>query len=156
MDFGTIRAVADFANGAADAATLVMTPGGVFTANNGGNGAELSIIASGTPGSYTVDSAAPFTDLTFTLPASELAPASAPPGSPVFELTALSAEASTGVNAGTAISTGGTIQTDNLGGITFALGATLTTDDAVAGNTPTSDTYVDGAYTGTFTITIDY
>ncbi|MEY8213579.1 MAG: hypothetical protein RPR97_03740, partial [Colwellia sp.] len=113
-------------------------------------------LVAGAPGSYTVDSAASFTGLTITFPAADitLVAAAAPPGSPTFKINLNSWEAliNTGANAGTAYAAGN-LQTDVTGAVAFTVGATLDTDND--GATITSQ-YIDAAYSGNYTIAVDY
>ncbi len=151
FDLGTIRATADPA-GTETATVLVPADGSSPTAATSGAPAAVSILTAGSPATYTIDSAAGFTSLTLTLPGAPIAVAAgaAPPGTPAFTLGTFTGYITSGPNSGTAYAASN-LQTDATGAVSFAVGATLTTDATV-----TTAPYIDGAYTGTFPVIVVY
>lgn len=151
LDFGTIRAKADTA--ATDIATLVLAanPATSSTTTASGAGAEISVLVAGTPASFSVSGVSPFATLTIddTGVTGAISPVTAPAGTAGFTLSTPTYYVLTGATPNSTATT--TIQVDSTGAATFNLGATLTTD----ATTPTSD-YIDGDYSGTFTLILDY
>ncbi|MBU3003034.1 hypothetical protein [Paraglaciecola arctica] len=153
LDFGTIRAVGDASN-AANFASLVLAPdGGVTTAQVGAS--AITSLSTPTAAVFTVDSAAPFTDLTVTFPPDfTLTTTGVPSGAAVFQIAQADWLGTIvgGADDGTTIATAGVMETDNLGGVVLNVGTTLTTDKGAA----FTSGYVDQAYTGTYTMTVAY
>lgn len=153
IDFGTVRAVGDATN-AANIAALVLSPNGTVTTTQVGASAITSL-STPTAGVFTVDSAAPFTDLTVTFPTDfTLTTTGVPSGAARFEIdqadwTGLIVG---GADDGSTIATGGTMQTDASGGVVLNVGTSLKTDSTATFTTG----YVDQAYTGTYTMTVNY
>ena len=151
LDFGTIRATADTA--ATDTATLVLAanPATSSITAASGAGAEIAVLAAGTPASFSVSGVSLFATLTIdaTGVSGAISPVTAPAGTAGFTLGTPTYYVLTGANPNSAATT--TIQVDSTGAATFNMGATLTTD----ATTPSSD-YIDGDYSGTFTLILDY
>ena len=92
----------------------------------------------------------PFGSLTITNPTeTAISPDAAPAGTAAFTLGTPTYYVLTGATPNSAATT--TIQVDANGEATFNVGATLTTD----ATTPTSD-YIDGTYSGSFTLELNY
>jgi hypothetical protein len=162
LDFGQVRAAASataaqcvglqIAAGASAAAVVTApTSAGYNTACTTKSGASLQAVG-GTPARpvFTIAGVAPFTTLQLTLP--NAAPvdlqAATGPGTAQFQLVDF-----TGFKtSGTAGAVTTTIATDATGGAVFNVGATLITDPSG----PTTATYQDLAYTGSFTVTVTY
>ena len=151
LDFGTIRATADTTS--TDTATLVLAanPATASTTGAAGTAAEIAILAAGAPASFSVSGVSPYATLTIdsTGISGNISPVTAPAGTAVFTLSSPTYYVLTGATPNSAATT--SIQVDSNGEATFNMGATLTTD----GTTPTSD-YIDGDYSGTFTLILDY
>jgi len=144
LDFGTIRAKADGTN----AATLILPADpNANSSTPAATDAEISILVPGTPASFSVSGVSPFATLTITDPSpADITPDAAPPGTPGFELDTYTYYL---VSGGASAGTVSDIQVDANGEATFNLGATLSTE-TVAGS------YIDGTYSGTFTLQLDY
>ncbi|WP_405128077.1 DUF4402 domain-containing protein [Pseudoalteromonas sp. PB2-1] len=151
LDFGTIRATAD-ATGA-QTATLVLPANpatSATTASTDPTAAEIAILNPGAPALFSVSGVSPFATLNITNPTeTDISPDSAPSGTAKFVLGSFTYYVLTGANPNSAATT--SIQVDANGEATFNLGATLSTDNAVS----TAD-YIDGTYSGTFTLQLDY
>lgn len=151
LDLGIIRATADPAG--ANVATMIIPPDGSSpTTSTTGVLSAISVLTAGTPATYTIDSAASFTNLTITFPAAALSltTATPPPGTPSFTMDTFTAQITSGPNAGIAY-TPSNLQTDATGGVQFAVGASLHTDATV-----TTAGYLDAAYTVSFPLIVDY
>jgi hypothetical protein len=146
ISFGTVTV----APGPTEVSSLVIQPDGVTDVTTASDG-TFSVITAGTPGQYTVDSAASFTNLTVTntttLPL-ELANQSANSSNGKFELSAFTF-LEDGTAGGGAVSA--TIETDLTGTLAFNVGATLTVPSAAG-----TVTYVDGNYVGNYTLQVAY
>ena len=158
LDFGTIRAQNDNTN-VANFASLIITPNGtvtpaITTASIGAS--TITSLSTPTMAIFTVDSAAPFTDLEVTFPPNfTLTTTGVPANAAVFNILNASWKGYIvgGNDDGTIISDGETMQTDAAGAVVLQVGTSLDTD--ILGATTTSG-YVDQAYTGTYTMTVDY
>jgi len=151
LDFGIIRATADL--GGADTATLVLSANPATspsTATSNAAAAEIAVLTAGTPAAFSVSGVSPFATLTITDPIeTEISPDAAPAGTAGFTLSAPTYYVLTGATPNSAATT--TIQVDSTGEATFNVGATLTTSAIV-----TTADYIDGTYSGTFTLQLDY
>jgi len=149
LSFGTITvAAATGTHDAADDATMVLSPEGgtpVIT-NAAATGGAIGSIVAGTPATFDVSGAAPFTDLVVTMTAgTTLTNSAAPPGNGAFTLSAFAAR-ETGATSN--IASLGNITTDLNGAKSFTLGATMTIDG--------SSDYIDGLYSGTYNVEVSY
>ena len=149
LSFGTITvAAATGTHASADDATMVLSPEGgtpVIT-NAAATGGAIGSIVAGTPATFDVSGAAPFTDLVVTMTAgTTLTNAAAPPGNGAFTLSAFAAR-ETGATSN--IASLGNITTDLNGAKSFTLGATMTIDG--------SSDYIDGLYSGTYNVEVSY
>ena len=149
LSFGTITvAKATGTHAPADNATMLLAPeGGTPTITNKPvTGGAIGSIVAGSPATFDVSNAAPFTELTVNMTAgTTLQNASAPPGNGEFTLSAFAAR-ETGETSN--IATGGKITTDVDGAKSFTLGATMT----INGDAD----YVDGLYSGTYNVEVVY
>lgn len=148
LSFGTITvAAATGTHDSDDDATMVLSPeGGTPVITNAATGGAIGSIVAGTPATFDVSGAAPFTDLVVTMTAgTTLTNAAAPPGNGAFTLSAFAAR-ETGATAN--IASLGSITTDLNGAKTFTLGATMTIDG--------SSDYIDGLYSGTYNVEVAY
>tara|TARA_R110002167_G_scaffold333039_2_gene540054 strand:- start:946 stop:1566 length:621 start_codon:yes stop_codon:yes gene_type:complete len=159
LDFGTIRAKNDNTN-VANFASLIITPNGTATpaisSASVGTVATITSLSTPTMAIFTVDSAAPFTDLEVTFPPNfTLTTTGVPANAAVFNILNASWKGYVvgGTDDGTTIVDGETMQTDAAGAVVLQVGTSLDTD--ILGATTTSG-YVDQAYTGTYTMTVDY
>lgn len=151
MTFGTIRATAHV-NGINTASLTLPADGtaGAVTAATPAD-ANIVVINQGTPASFSITDAAPFTTLTLTLPTNAITLAT-PGGDAEFTVDTFNAIIRGGQNDGDAYTTGTpNLRTDASGAVNFDVGATLHTD----ANSAPSD-YLDGTYTGTYQIQVDY
>lgn len=131
LTFGTFVAISD----ATDTSNIVMATAGTTTVNNPGN-ARIVEITTGQQGIFTASAAAPNTAVTVTTPASVTLTCGACVGSPPdFVVNTFTDDAAA--------------TTDGSGGMTVNVGATLNT---VASATA----YEDGAYSGAYTVSINY
>jgi hypothetical protein len=158
IDFGTLRIFNDELTATAGA-VVVTIPGNtnpMTLAAAAPTEADGTIIAAGAPGEFSISAAAPFTALTITFPAAaDLTNTSAPSTTPTFSV--LFAATTTyivgGANDGSLLVPGtDDLVTDGTGAVGFRLGGVLSTD----GGADTGETYADGTYAGTFTLTVDY
>lgn len=151
MTFGTIRASADTSG--TNTASLTLPADGAAGSVTAATPADANIvvISSGTPASFAVTNAAPFTILTLTLPSSAITLAT-PGGTAEFTVDTFNAIIKGGQNDGDAYTSGTpNLRTDGSGAVGFNVGATLHTD----ATTPTTD-YLDGTYTGSYQVQVDY
>lgn len=150
LSIGTIRAVADPA-GTNQSTILIPADGSAPSTTTAAN-TSAAILVAGSPATYTVDGAAPFSSLTLTLPAGpvNVTASAAPPGTPKFTLGTFAGYITSGPNSGTAYAAAN-LQTNATGEVSFSVGATLSTDSAV-----TTLPYIDGAYSGTFPVIVVY
>ncbi|CUB02498.1 DUF4402 domain-containing protein [Marinomonas fungiae] len=151
MTFGSIRATADTTNTATASLTLPADgSAGAVTAGTPAD-ANIVVISAGTPASFAVTNAAPFTTLTLTLPSSAITLATAG-GTAEFTVDTFNAIIRGGQNDGDAYTSGTpNLRTDASGAVSFDVGATLHTD----ATTPATD-YLDGTYTGSYQVQVDY
>ena len=151
LDFGTIRASGDLSG--TEKATLVLAANPATsstTASSDVTEAEIAILVPGTPASFPIAGVSPFGSLTISNPTeTAIAPDAAPAGTAAFTLSLPTYYVLTGGTPNSVATT--TIQVDASGEATFNLGATLTTTAVAA----TSD-YIDGSYSGTFTLELNY
>ena len=153
ISFGTVRATADPA-GTVQASIIIPANPTIdpSTPASGVAAAVMQILVPGTPGEYAVSGVAPFTSLTLTVPTGDinLTGASAPPSAPKLIADNWSGYILTGPNANTAYAASN-LQTDAAGEVTFAVGATLNTDDAAS-----TTAYIDAVYSGNYDIVVEY
>ncbi|PKF61168.1 hypothetical protein CW745_11070 [Psychromonas sp. psych-6C06] len=173
LDFGTIRAAAvaagDATNGSdtgasggttPDVASLTLASIDAGTSIVDGATAAIQILTPGTAGTYTIAGVAPYSTLTITLPtatsaaAIKLTSGSVPPGSAYFWMYDFEATVTSGTKNGTAYSTAGDLTADLNGDASFSVGATLATSHPATASAQAG--YQDVAYTGSYTITVDY
>ena len=118
--------------------------------------ADGNIIAQGAPGEFSISGAAPFTPLEITFPSADsvlMTNTAAPPSTPAFVVNfgAATTFVVGGANDGVVYNAvTPNLTTDGAGVVGFRLGGVLNTladTDAV---------YADGAYTGSFTLTVEY
>lgn len=153
ISFGTIRATAT-ASGATVATYVVSGDGTTTVPASGGAPAAISELTAGTPGEYAISGAAPFADITITLPAApiNMTLTGAPPGTPKFTVGTFTAYILDGPNALSAYADPGNLATTDVNGaVNFAVGATLSTDSAAS-----TEPYADGIYRGNYTISVSY
>ncbi|MFT7356139.1 MAG: hypothetical protein ACI92T_003191 [Pseudoalteromonas distincta] len=162
LNFGTLRANADTA--AATEATLTLSPNSTAAsviAN--GTGATIAELVKGEPATFTVSGVSAFAFLTFNIDDAEgniTSVSPVPTGAAFFKVSDPSIRVLTGGNANTTLDLtdltipAGQLQVDGTGAATFSLGATLTTSNNTD-DTTTSD-YIDGDYSGTFALTLEY
>lgn len=149
LSFGTITvAKSTSTNVPAKNATMVLAPegGSPTITNDAAEGGTIGSIIAGTPATFDVTGAAPFTELTVKMTVgTTLTNATAPPENGAFTLSAFAArEAGETSN----IATGGNITTDLNGAKSFTLGATMTIDGG--------KDYIDGLYSGTYSVEVTY
>jgi hypothetical protein len=161
LDFGQVRAAASAtaaqcvglqiaAGAGAAAVTTAVTTAAYNAACTTKTGASLQAVG-GTPARpvFTLAGVAPFTTLQLTLPSAAVPlTAATGPNTAQFQLIDFTGYKTSGT-AG-AVTT--TIATDATGGAVFNVGATLLTDPTG----PTTNTYQDLAYSGTFVVTVTY
>ncbi|GAB0110332.1 DUF4402 domain-containing protein [Pseudoalteromonas distincta] len=162
LNFGTIRASADTSGATSASITVSSNPATSATTLNGAASIIAELVA-GSPATFSVSGASAFAYLTFDLTnatgnITSVSPA--PAGTAFFKVSAPSIRVLTGGNANTNLDltdltvTAGQLQVDGSGAATFSMGATLTTSN----NTDDSTTldYIDGEYSGTFEVTLEY
>ncbi|WOT05604.1 DUF4402 domain-containing protein [Shewanella youngdeokensis] len=155
LSFGEIRVKNDDNGTDPDTATVTVFADDAKApiAASDGN-ASAQILTAGTPGEVSVSGVAAFTGLSIVLPTGpiDVDAASAPPGTPGFTLVVDDAFITSGTNAGKTYESGNSLLTaDETGAASFNFGGILTTDvDAATG------TYIDGEYTGSFAIEVNY
>ncbi|WP_299804437.1 hypothetical protein [uncultured Shewanella sp.] len=161
LNFGEITAVVDLTEADGVSASITMSPNPTEQAtvvNGEGNAATIRSLVPGEPGEVTVAGVAPYSELSVTLPTTStnvVAP-SAPPGSPKFVLSAVTAFITSGDNDGTVYAADNKLTADGQGNASFNFGGTLTTDVNIAGTNVIDRQYQDGEFTGTFPITVSY
>jgi hypothetical protein len=110
-------------------------------------------ILPGTPAEYSITGAAPFTSVgVTTLPTATLTNPASPGATLTLSVTATNFEIVGGTNPGDEYDqSAGTSNmiTDATGAVGFKMGGTITTLDSDV-------TYGDGAYTGTYSVVVDY
>lgn len=157
LDFGTIRTIVSSADGTPNVVTMTLPADGsnpTIAETTAGTGntrsASMNVITPGTPGEFTVSNAAPNTRLTITLPGTfNLTNGS---GGPTFLAEVTEALITSGTSANSLYDgTNNFLTTDATGNGSFSVGGTLSTD--ASGN---AQNYQDVAYTGQYTITVDY
>ncbi|MGS0692608.1 hypothetical protein [Shewanella sp. 30m-9] len=164
LNFGEITAVVDLAVADGVSASITMSPNPTEQAtvvNGAANAATIRSLVPGEPGEVTVAGVAPYSELSVTLPEAadktNVVAASAPPGSPKFVLSAITAFITSGDNDGTLyVHDTNKLTADGQGNASFNFGGTLTTDVNVAGTNVVDRQYQDGEFTGTFPITVSY
>jgi hypothetical protein len=163
ISFGTITVVGfnNTTGGATDFQATVVIPadGSQPSASNRGTAdsdpadrdALITLLTPGQRGLYDIANAAPFTDLSVTLPAAPvtLVAPSAPLSNGTFIMDSFTA-----VNTDNGSDASATITTDVNGAAQLGFGATLYTPTAPA--SPSSLTYVDATYSGSYTIQVQY
>lgn len=162
LNFGTLRANAD--TSAATEATLTLSPNST-AASVIANGTDATIaeLVKGEPATFTVSGVSAFAFLTFNIDdavgnITSVSPV--PTGAAFFKVSDPSIRVLTGGNANTTLDLtdltipAGQLQVDGAGEATFSLGATLTTSNNTDDTTTTD--YIDGDYSGTFTLTLEY
>lgn len=152
LSFGTIRAKADTSGSTNHVASLIVNPdGSASTASSTGANASITVISQGTPAVFAISNAAPNTNLTITSPGTVTLSRTGGGGAN-FTVDTWAFRITSGTNANTAYSTGSpNLLTDNTGAVTFAAGATISTQ----ATTPSAD-YTDGSYTGTYNMVVNY
>ena len=162
LNFGTIRASADTAGATSASITVSSNPATSATTLNGTDSIIAELVA-GSPATFSVSGASAFAYLTFDLTnatgdITSVSPA--PAGTAFFKVSATSIRVLTCDNANTNLDltdltvTAGKLQVDGSGAATFSMGATLTTSNNT-GDSTTLD-YIDGEYSGTFEVTLEY
>lgn len=157
INFGTLRVFNDAITGTAGA-VVVTIPGNtnpMTLAAAAPTEASGTIIAPGAPGEFSITAAAPFSPLTITFPgaAVNLVNSAAPPTTPAFEATFAAGTTYIvgGANDGLLLNPGTVdLVTSGTGAVGFRLGGSLTTLGA------STAVYADGAYTGSFTLSVNY
>ncbi|KZN66797.1 DUF4402 domain-containing protein [Pseudoalteromonas luteoviolacea] len=149
--FGTIRARADTTG--SDTATLVIPAdtgkAASVTSTNISN-AEISILEAGAPAQFKISGVVPFATLTITDPVeTNIVLAGGNPNAAGFTMDTFTYYIETGALSKQDI-TGNKIQVDDKGEALFNIGATLKTTTGGTAN------YLDGSYSGTFTIEVSY
>jgi hypothetical protein len=157
LSFGTIT----FAKGAGTPTTqptiLLSTQGGSSPTNSTGGTtqAKVSTITTGTPATFDIANASPFTNLSVTisvLSTDKLSNASAGSGNGKFSLKEFDfrevGESADIEGVANSTSTSGSITTLLDGTSSFAVGATLVAD--------AEKDYIDGVYSGSYTVKVSY
>jgi len=159
LNFGSItvaQADGTSGDGSIDTpATIRILPTGAVSTVSTGTDATgtsvISIIAAGSFAEYTIDTAAPNTRMTLTVPAGAQ-PLSSPltPATAVFNAAFVNADVLVVNSDGTEVAYNGiNMRTDLAGAVGFKMGGTLT---PVA----TDFDFDDGEYSGTYTVTVNY
>ena len=152
LSFGTITASAI---SGATSSIVLLADGTAGTSPDSGDG--IRVLAPGTPASYTIAAAAPFTDLkaSVNVDSISLSNAAAPAANPDFTVGNFTISNGTAIASLTsgalAFTTGTALTTDVNGALALSIGGTLTLPD-----TAEDTLLVDGAYTGQFTLTVQY
>lgn len=154
LDFGTIRAVADSTG--TNQATLTINPEPDATIPSSRIDSEpaiISIIAQGSPASFTVSEVVPNARLSITDPtASELNSDGQGLNEPNFTVGSWKYFITSGPNSGNYYDGSSIYLTaDGEGSVEFNIGATLST-----ASTPSSEAYRDTDYTGNFQLEVAY
>lgn len=147
LNFGTVRASADTTG--TTFAFLTMPADGSATSTTQGTNAAIQEITAGAPATFSISGAAPSTALTLTLPAGTVNLTTGG-GTAAFTVDTFVAEITSGPSNGSTYSSSNLI-TDTSGAVTFSVGANLNTDKT----TPASD-YLNGTYSGTYQVSVDY
>jgi hypothetical protein len=163
LNFGEVRASAD--STAAECSGLVLSPtsliltaaaGAPFTTTCTSTGTSVIQAVGGTVARpvFTVAGIAPFTTLDLIVPNTAInLTAATGPGTAQFQLINFTAQKTSAPAAPITLTAGaGTFAVDAAGGATFTVGATLITDPAA----PTTVTYQDLAYNGSFDVEVTY
>jgi hypothetical protein len=162
IDFGTVRlsyfydgtnalspAAAITINANASPSTFVVGVDGTGTSE-----AAFTEILPGAPAEYSITGAAPFTSVQVTaLPTATLSNPASPGANLALTVTTANFEIVGGTNPGDVYTQGAATSnmiTDATGAVGFLMGGTLTTP------TSTAVTFGDGAYTGTYSVTVSY
>jgi hypothetical protein len=165
LNMGTVRA--SNVAGASNFATFDLLADGTTAASGDVNGAVIQLLGTaGTPASFTIAGVTSFAPMAVTFPstATTLLPASAAPTSANFIIPAGLSNVAAMTTGGYTVAVGGTLVTaqantvsniatitaDGAGAAAFTVGARIQT------NPDASRTYTDEAYTGSFTISVDY
>ena len=135
LEFGTFTAK----NHGTDVSTIVMANDGTGPTYNNPGSARITEVTAGQMGIFDVTGASPSTDLTIALPVSETLTCGTCSGS----------QEDFTVNTFTSSPGAGSITTDATGAVTVNVGATLTTINS-------ANTYEDGDYTSTYTVSLNY
>ncbi len=162
LNFGTLRANADTASAAVSTIKLSANPAAASVITNA-TGATIAELVKGAPATFSVSGVSAFAFLTFDITGitgniTSVSPT--PSGAAFFKVSDPSIRVLTGGNANTDLDLtdltveAGQLQVGGTGEATFSLGATLTTSSNTA-DTTTSD-YIDGDYSGTFALTLEY
>jgi hypothetical protein len=166
LDFGQVRATAAAAAAACTGLTMPADPAlpliaATPAACTTDEGALQAVGGTPTRPEFTIAGTAPFTTLTLTLPTASIAlTAATGPGAPQFALTDFTAYKTSAATGNIALNDGtyglgeGPIITNNTGGATFTVGATLATHAAAIAIPNTN--YQDLDYTGTFDVMVNY
>jgi hypothetical protein len=166
LDMGTVRAGN---NNSSDAnfATFDLLADGTTAASGDNNGAVIQLLGTaGTPASFTIAGVTSFAPMAVTFPSTTttLLPASAAPTAANFIIPAGLANVAAMTTGGFTVAVGGTLVTanadtttniatitaDGAGAAAFTVGARIMTVPSTTRN------YTDEAYTGSFTIEVDY
>ncbi|CAH9066011.1 hypothetical protein PSECIP111951_03512 [Pseudoalteromonas holothuriae] len=154
LSFGTIRAKADTTN--ADIASLVIPsdPDAQATTDTTGTGAVIAILGEeGSAAEFSIEGLPQYASLTITNPTeTDLVAGGSQDSDAKFKLSDFTYFVRVGTSAGAV--TGNTLRADAEGKIEFLLGATLNTSNNSTDGTTTD--YVDGEYSGTFNLEVDY
>jgi hypothetical protein len=161
LDFGTVRLAYSYdgTNALSPAASITVNANGspativLGVDGTGTSEASFTEILPGTPAEYSITGAAPFTAVRVTgLPTANLTNPASPGAILAMTVTATNFEIVGGTNPGDVYDQSGTsnLVTDATGAVGFLMGGTITT--------PTADavSFGDGAYTGTYSVVVDY
>jgi hypothetical protein len=162
LDFGTVRLSYNYdgTNALSTAASITINANGspatlVLGISSSGTDTKASFteILPGSPAEYSITAAAPFTAVSVTsLPTATLTNPASSGAELALTVTATNFEIVGGTNPGDVYNQAGTsnLITDATGAVGFLMGGTLTT--------PTAEevTFGDGAYTGTYSVVVDY
>nr|WP_136249912.1 hypothetical protein [Ningiella ruwaisensis] len=160
IDFGTYRVqyahdgTNDFTTGASAEIFANGNPADLVDGVDGTGTSEASFveILAGAPAEYAITGAAPFTALKVSaLPTATLTNPASPGATFTLSVAATNFEIVGGTNDGDAYDQSGTSNmiTDATGAVGFKMGGKITT-------ALTDVTYGDGAYSGSYTVTVDY